>query len=507
MASLVLRKAGHAQAAAVQDPNRNERWMHTPSPAETPASPDRAALTPLIAQARAEARATGAPVLACYAAPLPAHDPLDLLCALGTEGGFRFYWEQPSTALALAAGGVARRIGAEGPARFGESAAQVQNALEHAVRAAELGDCPGPYVLGGFSFFDRVDAAHWPGFGAAQLVVPQWIAVRQGPDCVGVVSVAVPADAAPERVAGELEGVLARLRQAAAAPGGTPGKEPANGRNCAFHQEVREDGHAPWTEVVRLARERIRAGQLSKVVLARALDLACEAPPSALGLLRRLRAAYPDCYNFLFDPGAGQCFLGATPERMARFGNGRVRLAAMAGTVPRGRTEEADEAYARLLLESRKEREEHQIVVDGILAAVQGLGRVEYPGQPQVVKFTNVQHLYTPITLEPGGPLPILTLLERLHPTPAVGGHPREEACALIRECEHFERGWYAAPVGWMNALGEGEFAVALRTGKLAGTRLQLFAGAGIVADSDPEREFEETQIKFQPLLSALASE
>ena len=101
----------------------------------------------------------------------------------------------------------------------------------------------------------------------------------------------------------------------------------------------------------------------------------------------------------------------------------------------------------------------------------------------------------------------MLALLERLHPTPAVGGHPREEAFALIRECERFERGWYAAPVGWMNARGEGEFAVALRAGKLAGSHLQLFAGGGIMADSDPEREYEETQIKFQPLLSALASE
>jgi menaquinone-specific isochorismate synthase len=481
--------------------------MSTPSPADSPACAERAALAALAARAQAAARGAGTPVLACCSAPLPAHDPLAVLQVLGEDAPFRFYWEQPREGLALAAGGVAWRITAEGPARFRLAAAQVQALLAGAVTAAltpgSAGECPGPYVLGGFSFFDEVDAAHWPGFGPAQLVVPAWLTVRQGEHCVGIASVAVAPHDAPAAAEEALAGALQALRRAAAAP------EAANGigRNCAFRQEARDDGRARWIEVVRHAREHIRAGRLSKVVLARALDIVCEAAPSAVGLLRRLRGAYPDCYNFLVDPGAGQAFLGATPEHLARFGNGRVRLAAVAATVPRGGTAEADEAYARLLLESRKEREEHQIVVDDILSAVQGLGSVECAPQPQVVKLSNLQHLYTPITLLPREPLPMLALLERLHPTAAVGGHPREEAFALIRECEHFERGWYAAPVGWMNARGEGQFAVALRSGKLAGPRLQLFAGVGLVADSDPEREYEETQIKFQPLLSALASE
>jgi isochorismate synthase len=476
----------------------------------TLSTPERAALMPLVERARAEARRTGRPVLLSFAAPLPDQDPLALLQALGTGEPFRFYWEQPAAGLALAAGGAARRFVAAGARRFRDVAEQVETALFEAVAGGVDGvriggaeACPGPFVLGGFSFFDQVEAAHWPGFGPAQLVVPHWLALRRDGATLGVATAAVHADTPPHSVVGALTAALHRLRRAAL----EPPPENGHGRNHAFRSEAREDGRAQWIEIVRRAREHIRAGRLSKVVLARALDLVCEAPPSPLGLLRRLRAAYPDCTNFLMDPGAGQVFLGATPERMARVSNGSVGLAAVAGTMPRGGTPEADDAYAARLLDSRKEREEHQIVVDAILAAVRGLGAVECPERPQVVKLSNLQHLITPITLHPERPTSMLALLERLHPTPAVGGHPREEAFALIRECERFERGWYGAPVGWLNARGEGEFAVALRAGKLAGERLQLFAGGGIMADSDPEREFEETQIKLQPLLSALASE
>ena len=497
--------------------------MPAPSPSVTLTPVERAALGAAAERACAAARAAGGPVLLSCAVPLAACDPLALLEALGAgaealpaaataqpdapPAPFRFHWERPGAGLALAAGGVVQPFSADGPQRFRLVAEQVQAALRQAVSATLGGAAPedgaGPYVLGGFSFFDQVAAAHWPGFGAARLVVPAWLVLRQAGACQGIVSVRVAADAAPADLTARLAVALEALRAAAEAPA----PEHANGRNRAFRSEAREDGHARWLEVVRLARDRIRSGALSKVVLARALDLVCEAAPSPFGLLRRLRAAYPDCFNFLVDPGAGQVFLGATPELMARFGGGRVHLAAVAGTVPRGPTPDAEAAYARYLRGSRKEREEHQIVVDGILASLQGLGRVDCPEQPAVLKLSNVQHLYTPITLSPAQPLPMLALLERLHPTPAVGGHPREEALALIRESERFERGWYAAPVGWINRRGEGEFAVALRSGTLAGNRLQLFAGGGIVADSDPEREYEETQIKFQPLLSALASE
>jgi isochorismate synthase len=228
--------------------------------------------------------------------------------------------------------------------------------------------------------------------------------------------------------------------------------------------------------------------------------------------LARLRAAYPDCYTFLSDPGAGRAFVGATPERLARMDPGTVTLGALAGTFPRGATPAADAALKRLMLENPKEREEHAIVVDAIRAALAGLGRLDIPDEPEVRAFKNVWHLFTPVFLTPSARVSLLSLVERLHPTPAVGGLPREAALEAVRRLETFDRGWYGAPLGWLNGRGEGEFAVALRAGLVSTDSAQsgsvrLIAGGGIVADSDPEREFEETRIKFQPMLGALGQE
>jgi isochorismate synthase len=224
-------------------------------------------------------------------------------------------------------------------------------------------------------------------------------------------------------------------------------------------------------------------------------------------MLGRLRRDYPNCFSFLIDPGQSQVFLGATPERLLKTQNGTFHLDALAGTVPRGSGAEADQALGQTLLSSPKERQEHAIVVDDIVELLSPFGEVSFPDEPELKALANVWHLFTPITLRPDKPVSLLTLVKRLHPTSAVGGMPREAAFALIHRMEDFDRGWYGSPVGWLNGRGHGEFAVALRTGTIAGNRVRLFAGGGIVAESDPEQEYEETQVKFQPLLSALGQE
>ena len=479
--------------------------MLNPSAAPPGERSEQAALSVLIGCALRDARAAGGEVLLCYGFPLDVADTLALAEHMADGPAFRFYWEQPSAGHSLAAGGVARRFEADGANRFADIAVQVEGALAAAVGGeAAGGESSGPYLLGGFSFFEELDDDRWAGYGAAQLVVPAWVVLRSGDGCQAVVTTPVVPEDSARAVEQRVVPLASRLR----AVSGTQGSRSAMGaRNRAFRREEGNGERRHWLEMVRAARERIREGRLAKVVLARALDLLCEEAPSTYAMLHALRAAYPDCYSFLIASGRGPEFLGASPELLARFNNGTVDLAAVAGTVPRGRQPEADEAYARHLMDSRKEREEHQIVVDGIVRAVSELGALNFPATPQVLKLSNAQHLCTPITLKLSRPVPMLTLLERVHPTAAVGGHPREEALRLIRECERFERGWYAAPIGWMNARGQGEFAVALRAGALEGRRLRLFAGCGIVADSDPEREYEETQIKFQPLLAALAAE
>ena len=470
-----------------------------------PADTSLTGLEAACARAIARAQFLRRPIAVAASEPAPkAVDPLAALAALGSEESAgaparRFYFEQPVSGFALAAGGSA---GIE----FGKEPTPRQ-ALETALADAEAwapeDQSPiGAHAVGGFAFFDTLDAQQWPGFEPADLVLPAWAVVRKDGTPHSLVQTFVSARDDAATVARRLIARLARVRAAASAPLPEGGTVPVRVEGLDP-----QDARPHWMQVVRSARDAVRKGRLRKVVLARPLDLTCTPAPDPLALLVRLRTAYPECYTFLADPGAGLVYLGASPERLAHMQEGRVSLGALAGTFPRGATPEADAALKRMILESPKEREEHGIVVDTIREAVAGFGRVDLPDEPEVRPLKNVWHLFTPIALIPEGRVSLLALVERLHPTPAVGGLPREPALDLIRSLESFDRGWYGSPLGWLNAHGDGEFAVTLRSGVVSGNKVRLFAGGGIVADSDPEREFEETRIKFQPLLGALGQE
>lgn len=181
---------------------------------------------------------------------------------------------------------------------------------------------------------------------------------------------------------------------------------------------------------------------------------------------------------------------------------------ALAGSAPRGSTPEEDRRLGEGLQVSAKERIEHAIVVDALRAALADIApRVVVSSVPELLKLQNVQHLRTRLAVELTHPRTVLELVERLHPTPAVGGLPRDAALGWIAEREGLDRGWYGGPVGWVNRRGEGEFAVAIRSALLRGEEALLFAGCGIVADSDPDQEYAESWLKLQPMLSALRQE
>jgi isochorismate synthase EntC len=177
----------------------------------------------------------------------------------------------------------------------------------------------------------------------------------------------------------------------------------------------------------------------------------------------------------------------------------------MAGSVARGATDADDERLARQLEDSAKDAVEHRVVSEFVVNAMRPFARSVSAREPEVVRFTNIQHLATSVTAElTHPPADVLELAAALHPTPAVGGWPREAADALIDELEGMERGWYAGAVGWIDANGDGEFAVALRCGLLWEDGARLYAGVGVMPDSDPARELEETELKFKALLTAL---
>jgi len=254
------------------------------------------------------------------------------------------------------------------------------------------------------------------------------------------------------------------------------------------------------------ATERIRAGGLEKVVLAREVSVdapAAHDPAATFGALREL---FPSCFCFCCGSPEG-AFLGASPELLVRRSGAGVASVALAGSTRRSADPAVDDHLGEQLLRSVKDRREHEIVARRI-GRVLGPRSVwvEAAPEPELIKVANIQHLATPVRAQLAEPLSAIELAGLLHPTPAVGGEPRESGLAAIEELERMDRGWYAGPVGWMDAAEDGEFCVALRSALLRDRTAHLYAGAGIVADSDPAAELAETELKLEALLPLLAS-
>jgi isochorismate synthase len=240
-------------------------------------------------------------------------------------------------------------------------------------------------------------------------------------------------------------------------------------------------------------------------VLARSVRAECAVEIDAFSVIRSLENVHRSAFVFALWSGE-KVFAGASPELLARQEGNEVRASSLAGTIVRGRTPEDDAAKARALETSVKDRAEHAAVRDAIYEALSATcDDVAAPDEPVILSLSNVHHLHTPLSARLREGKSLLDLVEQLHPTPAVGGTPRDPALNFIRENERLDRGWYAAPIGWIGS-GAGEFAVALRSAVIDGKEATLFAGCGIVLDSDPGMEVEESNLKLQTMKSALGA-
>lgn len=270
--------------------------------------------------------------------------------------------------------------------------------------------------------------------------------------------------------------------------------------SCAPRMSRRPSSGRSWA---RSLERDLRHGDLRKVVLARQCLVHGDCPFDPARALARLRDGYADCFIFAVAHGS-RCFLGASPERLVRLSRGTVRATCLAGSIARGSTPEQDRRLGEELLASAKDRAEHAFVAV-ISDALADAGVACAPlGAQTLMKLRNVQHLFTPVVGQAPGDLNILELVERLHPTPAVGGYPRAAALPAIAQRERLDCGWYAGPIGWMDARGDGEFAVAIRSALLRGAEGGAVRGCGLVAGSDPEREYVELSLKLCPMLSVL---
>lgn len=262
-----------------------------------------------------------------------------------------------------------------------------------------------------------------------------------------------------------------------------------------------------WADLIDNATNEIREGRIEKVVLARVCEIRFDRTIDTVAALVHLDKNYDDCFRFHFEPIPHHAFFGATPELLVSKRGQAIETMALAGSVGRGKTTAEDEQLANRLLASAKDRHEQNLVVEGITDQLTAIAdRIDIPEVPEVLKLRNIQHLYTPITAHqgPGGNTSVLDLAERLHPTPALGGVPTSESLKFIQEAESVPRGWYAAPIGWFDDRLDGVFAVGIRAAVTQVDRAWLYAGAGIVAASQAEKEWDETALKFKPMLGAL---
>ena len=288
----------------------------------------------------------------------------------------------------------------------------------------------------------------------------------------------------------------AALADALARPGRpSPADGPSSFDVCAVRSP------ADWQQAVATATARIRAGELDKVVLAREISVTADTDISIATVLLRLAQHYPGCFLYLVDG-----FCGASPELLVSRSGDVVRAQPMAGTKPRRGVPEADAVLAAELLASPTYRQEHQVTIDAVHDTLLAFSSyVDYEPEPSVVPLANVVHLATQVEGRLSHPpVSVLELVAALHPTPAVCGRPRDAALAVIAELEDLDRGRYAGAIGWVDAEGNGQWAVSIRGAEISGRTARVIAGNGMVGDSDPPTELIETRAKLQAMLAAI---
>ncbi len=472
---------------------------------------DRERLAARLVLAVKRARRSGRPTLATLTLTLPEDvDPSAVVCASRRPGEPWFLFEQPERGrAALAALGEVTCLTAAGSERFATVADRWRT-----LAAAAVSDPPddpgrsGPVAVGGFAFAAAGGASPtWAGFEPASLVVPE-VALTRAQERRGgcrvrlTISALAAPDDTPEELLARLDARLDELRRAISERQPLALLDPAP---AGRYRIVSTMPPEHYEAAVARAVELIRGGELEKVVLAREVQVHAPRAHDPAAVFGVLREGFPSC--FVFCVGRGErTFLAASPELLVRREGHRVSTLALAGSMRRSADPAVDDHLGEQLMHSEKDRQEHAIVIRRIERTLRPHALwVTATPEPALVKVANIQHLGTPIRAQLAQPLDVIELLELMHPTPAVGGEPLERAGPLIPALEGLDRGWYAGPVGWADATGDGEFCVALRCALLEDRVARCYAGVGVVRDSDPSAELAETEVKLQALLPLLA--
>lgn len=444
------------------------------------------------------AQKLGRPILISEVHKMDRIDPLSFFNR-GRERylGERFYWKDPSEEVVLIGIGITKQIQSDQATdRFFHVEEEWRKFLKDGLIFNPFNENGlGPLMFGGFSFDPlKAKTALWSKYADSLFHVPKYmLTIVKGQTYLTTNIVCTPNDDYTlfEKVITERTQLLASLKQ-------------ETDINPAKLLEMKEISPLQWKQTVDDVVEDLKSGPLKKVVLARELRLLFDHHVRADVILENLYTQQRDSFIFVFESN-GDCFIGATPERLVKKQGENVFSTCLAGSIRRGKNEEEDNMLGQALLNDQKNLNEHGFVVEMIKEALEeSCEEIILPDRPQLMKIRDIQHLYTPVIGKCPKDASLLLLVERLHPTPALGGLPKQEAVDKIRQVEVLDRGFYAAPLGWVDYQGNGEFSVSIRSGLIQGKEASLFAGCGVVANSDSESEYLETSLKFRPMLRAL---
>ncbi|WP_370221398.1 isochorismate synthase MenF [Cytobacillus sp.] len=451
-----------------------------------------------IQEAIERAKALSKPVLVSEVQKINHIDPLSFYAAGKSRFfGERFFWKDPSGETYIIGLGICRQIQSDQSiGRFKRVEKEWKRFINNSIIFNPYDkNATGPVMFGGFSFDPlKKKTKLWSKYSDSLFHVPTYMYSEMNGQAyltTNVVCTQHDGDSLFEKIVAERGMIMASIKD-------------YHPESVNTLQEEEDINPEKWMETVDAVVDELKSGSLKKVVLARESRLIYDKPIEIERVLLNLMEMQRESFVFAFESN-GDCFIGASPERLIKKYGENVFTTCLAGSIPRGKTAEDDHILGDALLHDQKNLKEHQYVVDMIKEAMgESCSEVELPEEPQLMKMRDIQHLYTPVIGKTKGDASLLALVDRLHPTPALGGLPKREAVEKIREVEELDRGFYAAPLGWMDFRGNGEYAVAIRSGLIQGNEASLFAGCGVVQDSNAESEYQETKIKFRPMLTAL---
>lgn len=421
-------------------------------------------------------------------------DPLRFFESAKRLGMDRTFWTSTSEQFYLVGVGSAFQIDAN-EHRFQNTEIQWEKLLEEAIIHNPY-KVPGTgmVTLGGMSFDPSIRKSDlWKKFGHSSFTIPKFILTVNEGKYYMTTNVQVNQGDHSRQLANGIKRAEETLMSYSTT---LPNQAGIHSKNEITPRQ--------WMDTVERATEKIKQDEAEKIVLAREVRIKLMDDASITAVLDQFISSQSNSFVFAFERD-GDCFVGASPERLVKLQNQQLLSTCLAGTAPRGTTKEEDRKISYNLLHDGKNRSEHDFVVNMIKNAMElYCTSIQIPKEPVIYPLKNLQHLYTPVTATLNKGYSIFDIIKQLHPTPALGGVPREESLKFIREQEQLDRGWYGAPIGWLDSNQNGEFAVAIRSGLIQGDEASLFAGCGVVKDSDPQAEYDETNIKFLPMLSVL---